>query len=226
MYGRIIGMRENEPTKEHDQPAYETLGELLEQISGKNGQACRKIYQDFEELFKSAPGSSHNHQSWPGGYYDHVTEVMNLAALLYESLNSARPLPFDKSDALLVMFLHDLEKPFKYIMDDTGQLTRSSEITDKATNAAKRNEIIQQYGIELNAQQSNAMQFVEGVRDKDYKQNARTMGELAALCHSADILSARLWYNYPLPEGKDEWNGAQRINPLAMKFVLKTEIIE
>lgn len=205
-------MNERKPTRENDQPIYETLEALLGQISGNNGQACRKIYQDFETLFRSAPGSSHNHQCWPGGYYDHVSEVMNLAALLYDTLNSLRPLPFNKSDALLVMFLHDLEKPFKYVMDDKGQLTRSAEIIDKAGNAAKRNQLLQQYGIELNAQQTNAMRYVEGVREKDYVQGARTMGELAALCHSADTLSARLWYNYPLPEGKDEWSGARRIN--------------
>lgn len=219
-------MTEQYGTPEQQQPAYEALDALLEQIPSQNGEGCRQIYRDYKELFENAPGSSHNHQAWPGGYYDHVTDTMNVAAVLYDSLNSARTLPFDKSDALLVMFLHDLEKPFKYKIDEQGNFTDNPDIPDKAARAAKRNEVMRQYGIELNAQQANAMRFVEGIRDEDYTPGARLMGELAALCHSADILSARLWYNYPLPEGQDEWQGAGRVSPQAANFVLKTELAE
>lgn len=168
----------------------------------------------------------HNHQAWPGGYNDHVTEVMNTASLLYDTLGSVRPLPFEKSDALLVMFLHDLEKPFKYAFDVQGRLVVDPNIRDKADCAAKRNQVMEQYGIQLDPQQANAMYFVEGIRDGDYTPGARLMGELAALCHSADVLSARLWYNYPLPEGQDEWRGAQRVNPRAAAIVLMSEIVQ
>lgn len=221
--GILKRMTEREPAIEHQQPVYSNLDALLEQIPGKNGDACKQIYRDFIALFQSAPGSSHNHQAWPGGYYDHVTEAMNIAATLYDTLSSARTLPFKKSDGLLVMFLHDLEKPFKYQIDEQGSLIDNPDIPDKAARAAKRNQLIQQYGIELDDQQLNALKFVEGVRDQDYTPGVRLMGELAALCHCADILSARLWYNYPLSEGQDEWHDAARINPAAARFILKTE---
>jgi len=39
---------------------------------------------------------------------------MNIATELYKNLGSHRPLSFSLSDALLILFLHDLEKPWKY----------------------------------------------------------------------------------------------------------------
>ncbi len=86
---------------------------------------------------------------------------------------------------------------------------------DEAARATKRIEVMAEYGIELDAQQANAMHYVEGIRDSEYTNQARLMGELAALCHCADTLSARMWYNHPLPESQDPWQGAARVNPIA-----------
>lgn len=122
------------------------------------------------------------------------------------------------------MFLHDLEKPFKFKIDEAGNLTDNPEIPDKAARAAKRLEVMERYGIVLDPQQANAMKYVEGIRDEDYTPNARIMGELAALCHCADVLSARLWYNHPLPKGEDGWHDAARVNPKAASFILSSEI--
>lgn len=216
----------NEASRESNiQPNYLPLHDLVMQIDGPNGDACWQIYRDHADLFHAAPGSLHNHQTWPGGYADHVADAMNIAATLYDSLAATdRWLPFSKSDALLVMYLHDLEKPFKYAIDADGNLTDNPNIPDKASRAAKRLEVMEAYGIELNEQQANAIKYVEGIRDQDYTPNARLMGELAALCHCADVLSARLWYNYPAPEGQDQWGRAQRSNPAAAAFVLQSEL--
>ncbi len=217
-------MSENLDTPEVPSPGYQTLENMLDQINGENGEACREIYAEYKELFQSAPGSSHNHQAWPGGYEDHVTEAMNLASALFDTLDAARALPFDKSDALLVMFLHDLEKPFKYIINERGDLIDTSLIRNKKDRAVIRQQVMDLYGIELSVQQANAMRYVEGIRDEDYTPDKRIMGELAALCHCADILSARLWYNHPLAEGQDSWEPAARSNPKAAKFVLNSEL--
>ena len=75
------------------------------------GPLLRTILRDHEALFAKAAGSSSNHQAWEGGYLDHVAETMNIARWLYGC--SPRNFPFRLSDALVVMFLHDIEKPFK-----------------------------------------------------------------------------------------------------------------
>ncbi len=219
-------MSENLESREVRPTGYQTLEDMLDQINGDNGEACRAIYAEYKELFQTAPGSSHNHQAWPGGYQDHVTEAMNLASALYDTLDAARDLPFDKSDALLVMFLHDLEKPFKYIINERGDLIDSSLIRNKKDRAVIRQQVMDLYGIELSVQQANAMRYVEGIRDEDYTPDKRIMGELAALCHCADVLSARLWYNHPLAEGHDSWQPAARVNPKAAGFILASETTE
>ncbi|MCU0687543.1 MAG: hypothetical protein MUF34_35755 [Polyangiaceae bacterium] len=59
-------------------------------------------------------GSTNNHQAWRGGDLDHVAEVMNIAVVLFEQLSKKRPLPFSLSDILLVVVLHDIEKPWPF----------------------------------------------------------------------------------------------------------------
>lgn len=206
------------------QPKYYQLPELIEQIEGQNGAIAHRIYEDHKDLFEATPGASRNHHAWPGGYADHVTEVMNLAASLFDTLNAARKLPFTKSDALLVMFLHDIEKPFRYTYAEDGSLIKKSELDQKSAKKAKRQELINHYGFELTSQQVNALKYVETVPDVEYTPDARLMGELAALCHCADSLSARLWYNYPLPQGQDTWGSAARINPRSNDYTIPSEL--
>ena len=93
---------------------YLTIEELVAQIDGSNGAACARILADHRKLFETVQGSTNNHQAWPGGYLDHVLEIMNIAVLLHARMSELRPLPFSLSDLLLVVFLHDVEKPWKY----------------------------------------------------------------------------------------------------------------
>ncbi len=92
---------------------YHTLNELIDMIDEPNRNICLQVLDKNKELFTVARGSSHNHQAWEGGYLNHITEVMNIAKVLYEPLNTLRPLPFSLSDSLLVLYLHDLEKPWR-----------------------------------------------------------------------------------------------------------------
>jgi hypothetical protein len=207
-----------------NQHNYDSLEELLSKIDEPNRSACKRLYADYQHLFVSAPGASHNHQSWPGGYADHITDAMNIASVLYDSLNPLRPLPFSKSDALLVVFLHDLEKPFRYTYSDKNEIVADPMLSTQAAKMQKRLDVINTYGIQLNIQQSNALEYIEGVKQDKYSPGERTMGELAALCHCADTLSARLWYNHPLPNNTDTWQGSSRANSDSAEVELISEL--
>jgi hypothetical protein len=165
---------------------YRTFNELLDLIPEVAGKL-----QAFTEspMCKDAAGSSHNHQAWKGGYLDHVTETMNIACWLYET--SPRPLPFKLEETLVVLFLHDIEKPFK------GQHVWPT----KEDRRQFRETFIQQNQIGLTEEQKNALRYVEGEYD-DYSNTERKMGPLAAFCHCCDIASARLWPNHG---SKHEW---------------------
>jgi hypothetical protein len=189
----------------------------------RDGDALRRLVDEHSERMRKAPGSSRNHQAWEGGYLDHVREAMNIACQLYYWLDSLRALPFSLGDALTVMFLHDLEKPWKHgdsclcgharEAHTTGDalfgptcvpcaeagkrcdLYRCTEMATKESRRLFRNRMIEAYGIKLSDAQSNALRYVEGVPDSEYTPGERTMGELAAFCHCCDILSARLWHD-------------------------------
>lgn len=189
-------------------PTYWTLRVLLSSIEDPAGAACLRILEDHEDLFRSQPGSSHNHQVWPGGYYDHIQEVLNIANLLYGTLGAVRPLPFSISDALLVLFLHDLEKPWRFEPDGQGGFRQREGVRSKAEKAAFREAKLAEYGIELTPEQRNAFTYVEG-EGEDYSSQRRVMCELAAFCHMCDVASARIWHAHPLPE-RDRWVGSKR----------------
>lgn len=162
--------------------------QYLRLLSRENSNAAWKFLEEHEALVFSAPGSAHNHQVWEGGYADHVVEVMQIADKLHDALSEIRPLPFYLADAILVLFLHDIEKPFKKGIP--------AENWTKQARSLIRKEIVLKYGFVLTEEQANALKYVEGEGD-DYRGDRRVMNELAAFCHMCDVASARIWYDEP-----------------------------
>lgn len=191
------------------QPHYLRIEEMLALIQGKTTRdACIKILSDHRGLFQKVQGSTNNHQAWPGGYFDHVQEIMNIAFALFPVMNSIRPLPFTLSDALLIVYLHDIEKPWKYELRD-GELKHKEEMQTKEAAQAFREKMLAEYGIVLTADQQNALKYVEG-EYTDYTNQRRVMNPLAAFCHMCDVASARIWFDHPMIH-RDPWFGASRV---------------
>ncbi|MDB4984490.1 MAG: hypothetical protein JWM20_669 [Patescibacteria group bacterium] len=165
------------------------ITELINLINEPNRSRCSQLLADYSERFALAPGSKTKHQAWPGGYLDHVAEIMNLAKILYETTSSIRQLPFSLGSAILVLFLHDLEKPFKYVeptmhfQDDTA---KENFISD----------MIARYSIKLSDDEQNALKYIHG-EGHDYNSNTRVQGPLAAFVHICDTWSARIWFDFP-----------------------------
>jgi len=121
-----------------------------------------------------------------------------------------RPLPFSKSDALLMFFLHDLEKPWRIEVMEDGTVRNRPGLDTKEAFKKFREDKLVEYGINLSPAQLNGLTYVEG-EIKDYSSFRRVMNELAAFCHKVDVNSARIWYDYPRFSGQDEWIGADRV---------------
>jgi hypothetical protein len=191
---------------------YLTLDELFDLM--EDSDKYERMFFESKGAFAQAAGSSHNHQAWEGGYMAHVLEVMNIACQQFAWMSRARKLPFTRSEALQVLFLHDIEKPWKYghgpgayYVGDAGGLEfRNLPTKTKEERKAFRAAAIKHYEISLTPEQENALEYVEGVPDSKYTPGERTMGELAAFCHSCDILSARMWHD----KGKDVALGTSR----------------
>lgn len=167
----------------------QSLTVLLCMVDEPNRSRCWEFLNENERVLKTAQGSSHNHQAWPGGYLHHVSETMTIAAVLHHAMSKMRSLPFSLSDALVVMFLHDIEKPFKL----------KGEKLSKKDRRQMRESIIKWHGFRLTPEQETAMLYVEGEGD-DYRGDRRVMNELAGFCHMCDVASARVWHDEPLKE--------------------------
>lgn len=210
---KIANLRIAELEIEHGY--YLELDELFDLFDDAS-QNYERIYGENFQLFEKSAGSSHNHQAWEGGYMAHLLEVLNIACQQHNWMSRARKLPFKLSDALQVLYLHDIEKPWKFAtgrgdehVQDAVTATqhyRSLPTKTKEERVAFREAVIAHYRIELTDEQKNALKYVEGVRDKDYSPGERTMGELAAFCHTCDLLSARMWHD----KGKDVNLGSSR----------------
>ncbi len=139
---------------------------------------------------------------------------MNYARHLYAFDEAfGRPIPFSLSDALFIFFLHDLEKPWRILVNENGEASNRTGMATKEEFRTFREGKLKAYGIRLSPAQENAFTYVEG-EYKDYSSTHIVMNELAAFCHKVDIWSARGWYDHP-KETKDEWFGSKRFRSFA-----------
>jgi len=158
---------------------------LANEVEEPHRTDCLAFIERHEELFDTSKGSATKHQPWPGGYRDHITEVMEIAVVTYKALETIRPLPFSLSDALLCCFLHDIEKVWKH-----------------ALNPCHRGDIDKEETLEscfqLNDEHRNAIKYAHGEGD-DYHPTERVQGPLGAFVHHCDNTSARIWFDKPEP---------------------------
>lgn len=173
-----------------------TIDALLSRINTPNRQPAAALWLDLKTHLPQAWGSTKSHHAWDGGYRDHVQEVMNVAMVLYASLSAERTLEFELGSALLVLFLHDCEKPFRHATDK--QLRQFAWITQRPGKSDKnfQKQLITHYGFRLSDEEWNGLHYVEG-EGSDYLEGRRTQLPLAAFCHVCDTVSARIWFNEP-----------------------------
>ena len=187
-------------------PRYYGIREMLETLPEPNRSACLRLYDENRDRFMEARGSTHNHQAWEGGYHGHVEDAMNYAILFYAAMASTgRPIPFALTDALLAIFLHDLEKPWRFERIE-GAWRNTGLMKNKRGRAEFRWTKIAEYGIVLTPQLVNAVTYAEGEGD-DYRSDRRVMNELAGFVHMMDVMSARVTHDYPNHD--DAWTGVR-----------------
>ncbi|MGV8168725.1 MAG: hypothetical protein ACP5N3_01585 [Candidatus Nanoarchaeia archaeon] len=150
--------------KQKSKPKYETLENLVNYIEEPNRSICLQFMNENAELLSTAYGSKSNHQAWKGGYIDHIQEVMNFGIVLYNEIDNLRKNTFSLSDAMLVLFLHDIEKPWKYNFEN-GQAEMKPEMTSRKYVKEFAADIISKYGFVLNDDIKNGLEYVEGERD-------------------------------------------------------------
>jgi hypothetical protein len=169
--------------------SYLHLHDLITLIDEPNRSSASALFEDYKERMEVAPGSLTKHQAWPKGYVHHLEETMNFGRDLYALMSKERALDFNLSDIILVLFLHDLEKPFRYVEGKTEFHTHEEkEVFIQG--------LIEKYGFILNDNHHNALKYTHG-EGNDFNRTERVQKPLAAFVHVCDTVSARIWYDYP-----------------------------
>ena len=173
---------------------------LLHEIKDPRQEILIQIYHDHAPLFQKAEGSSHNHQNWVGGYVDHIAECLRINNVTYNALSQIRPLDFKKDSAAIVLFFHDIEKPFKYGSNEDSRCQKWQKKYSSATACWENakweilHEMMHHYQFSFSDEELNALKYTHG-EGNDHRKNARVSGPLAAHVHHCDNTSARIWFN-------------------------------
>lgn len=139
--------------------------------------------------FNTAKGSGTKHQAWPGGYRDHVTQMLNMAYRISNSLEALYgKLPFPWESVVVAVYFHDVEKTWKHV----PEALLVDPVPDKYEHLDRE---LPRFGLFLTEDERNAIRFAHGEPEELYNKTDRVMGRLAALVHSCDMLSARLTFD-------------------------------
>jgi len=158
----------------------------LQNLNDERREAVLEFHGDYLDLIERSRGSKTKHQAWEGGYVDHLGEIFRIAEANYAALSAIRPLPFTLDSAVIVLYFHDVEKIWKYTTGLSPDFDKD-QYYDKTLK--------EDYGIEFSAEERNGLHYIHGESDSEYDPHVRKAGPLAAFCHAADILSARMWFN-------------------------------
>lgn len=175
-----------------------SLKKLILKMTTQQRLICNGVINDFESKFDKIPGSLHNHQSWIGGYRDHVEEILNIACIFYATLSNKRKLDFTLNESLFVLFLHDLDKLYRYEICSDGSVISNNHSNPNYLKLIKQM-LRTKYKYVIKDEELNALKYVHGEGD-NYSSQKRVMVPLAAFVHCVDIISARIWYN----KGQDD----------------------
>lgn len=155
-----------------------TVEDYFELVYPDRRKKLIQYHNYFIKFFNEAKGSANKHQAWVGGYRNHLQQCLNIAEHLYELDFS-----FNFDSVILVLYFHDIEKMFKYSSLDVN-LRKEVYLTET---------LFKIDGIRFSEEEMNALTYIHG-EGEDYCAN-RVMNELAAFCHSCDIISARCYHS-------------------------------
>ena len=158
----------------------------LNQVDEKNKEKLFSLWNENREIMLKAPGSKIKHQSWKGGYLVHLVDTMMYAESMILDIENRFDIKISFSSAILVLFLHDLEKPWKYVL--------KHKFANEKEKKEFINFLLEKYKIILNDDEKNALKYIHG-EGGEYSPDVRVQKPLAALCHAADNNSARISFD-------------------------------
>ncbi len=150
------------------------------------------FFVNYYKGFTEARGSRVKHHARVGGLRHHLLQMATLYSILYSifSLLVAHR-DYTISDGIVVIFLHDIEKLLKYTDQNDLDFYKGQYQSDPRIMLQG---VVREFQIPLLPKHWDALKYIHG-EGADYDPNRRVMSAFGALCHCADILSARIGHD-------------------------------
>lgn len=179
-----------------------------------------KMLEHVRERTELYPASTKYHHVWPGGLADHITQMMMIAWQLKSACPDAQP-----HEIVVAVYLHDWEKHFKYepiaglhgpelaiAWDSDKRIRPIFKYIEYPRKVGPSYEImmgmlIQRFGIPITMRLSNALMMCEGGYSVHAGKPNAQMGPLAAVIHSADLISSHSFHELT-GHGAAKWESA------------------
>ncbi len=186
---------------------------VKEHNSEERADKLNKMYDHFEERMMLAPASSTDyfHNSWPGGYIDHVmniTEAGKKLFKLYEDFGFK--LTYNVDDVVFCTMHHDLGKlgsleedyyrpnPSEWHRINQGKMYEVNPNLHNMTVTDRAVYTLSQFGVTYSEQEYLGLRLADGMYEEANKTYLMGFGEgkkiksnIAQLVHQADMVATR-----------------------------------
>ena len=219
-------------TAEQLQTNFDNLLAIVDKyIQEPRAEALKQLYNDHAERIMLMPAASidHHHNTFPGGYVDHVIRVTN-CALQIKKLWEASGALINYTDEELVFAAlnHDLgkigtEEAEQYILNESewhrknqGKIYNHNPVNAFMLVPDRSLFLLQQRGIKVSANEYLGIRIHDGLYDESNKayymshsKDSKLRTNLPIILHHADHMAARIEY--------EAWNASQSKTVSAIK---------
>ena len=219
-------------TAEQLQTNFDNLLAIVDKyIQEPRAEALKQLYNDHAERIMLMPAASidHHHNTFPGGYVDHVIRVVN-CALQIKKLWEASGALINYTDEELVFAAlnHDLgkigtEEAEQYILNESewhrknqGKIYNHNPVNAFMLVPDRSLFLLQQRGIKVSVNEYLGIRIHDGLYDESNKayymshsRDSKLRTNLPIILHHADHMAARIEY--------EAWNASQNKTVTAIK---------
>lgn len=208
-------------------------------IQQPRAEALKKLYNDHAERIMLMPAASvdHHHNTFPGGYVDHVIRVVNCALKikkLWEETGAV--INYTDEELVFAALNHDLgkigtEEAEQYLVNESewhrknqGKIYSHNPVNAFMLVPDRSLFLLQQRGIKVSANEYLGIRIHDGLYDESNKayymshsKDSKLRTNLPIILHHADHMAARIEY--------ETWNASQNKTVAAIKGVASNKTL-
>ena len=205
-------------TAEQIELNWKTLIDLIEStFEGERQEKLLKMYNDFKDRMMMAPasGQEHFHNCHPGGYVQHILNIVKYSLAFYEIWkdNGAIVDDYTVEELIFAALHHDLGKvgdleqdhyipnPSEWHRKNQGKIYTNNPDLKFMTPPDRGIWILGQYGIPMTQNEYIGIKLTDGMYDegniqylKSYAPEKKLKSNMQHILHQADMTTTRIEY--------------------------------